>query len=250
MTKQKFDGLAEEYDQSRPRYPEELWDVLTQRLPRRDKRFVMVDAGAGTGIALEGLLPRIPADSQVTAIDISSDMVRVGATKFPQVEWITTEAEPFLEGSDGLDLVVVAQAYQWMDRSRFTSAAYSALRSGGLVAIIQNNRDFEGSDFLDAYETLLEIMSPGYSRGYRSFDIRAELENIFEPGKTGLDVATWERPMSVGDFVEMSSSSTQVQRAIAAYPGFLEEVRNLAEQYAREGSINIVYRSELYTAEK
>lgn len=250
MVKQKFDGLAEEYDQSRPRYPEELWDVLAQRLPLRGERFAMVDAGAGTGIALEGLLPRIPADSQVTAIDVSSDMVRVGATKFPQVEWVTTAAEPFLEGSCGLDLVVVAQAYQWMDRSRFTSAAYSALRSGGLLAIIQNNRDFKGSDFLDAYETLLEKMSPGYSREYRSFDIRAELAETFGAGTIDLDVATWERPMSVRDFVEMSSSSTQVQRAVAAYPGFLEEVRNLAEQYARGGSLSIAYRSELYTAEK
>lgn len=36
------------------------------------------------------------------------------------------------------------------------------------MAVIQNNRDFQNSQFLAAYETLLEKMSPHYSRYYRN----------------------------------------------------------------------------------
>lgn len=55
------------------------------------------------------------------------------------------------------------------------------------------------------------------------------------------------RMLSIDAFVEMSSSSTQVQRAISSIgPIFLEHVRELCLQHQRDGSIVLPYLMEGY----
>src|SRR5699024_9018310 len=113
-----FNGLADSYEQVRPRYPDEFFAYAVDLLPASQPPRV-VDAGAGTGIALEGLLPKLPDGSTVHAVDISEDMLRLGRAKFPDVDWRLGTAEDYL-GSDGeVDLVLAAQSYQWMDRPEF-----------------------------------------------------------------------------------------------------------------------------------
>ena len=244
--KQKFDGLGADYDRYRPRYPDALFDVLAARLSPIEEPHV-VDAGAGTGVALEGLIPRLPAGARIDAVDISGDMVARGREKFPTVTWHVGPAEPFLESITGIDLVVAAQAYQWMDRPRYLSAAADCLTPRGLVAIMQNNRDFTANPFLDAYESLLEELSPGYSRSYRSFDIAAELGERFE-AVTDHRV-TWEWKVRREDFAAMTQTSTQVQRALAADADeFHRRLSALLDAHQSDGDVVLTYTSELFIA--
>ncbi|MFD0396075.1 class I SAM-dependent methyltransferase [Streptomyces nogalater] len=138
----KFDGLANNYDQARPRYPAELFRHVVEYLPKTD-RLTVVDAGAGTGIALEGLLPHLPDDAAVHAVDVSTDMIRVGREKFPHVVWHEGTAEGYLAScpSSSVDLVVAAQSYQWMDRAAYVREAARCLGPAGLCLVIQNNRN-------------------------------------------------------------------------------------------------------------
>ncbi|MFB7664063.1 class I SAM-dependent methyltransferase [Kitasatospora sp. NPDC056138] len=249
--KQKFDGLSQDYDRFRPRYPEQLLRLLVGRLPARE-RLLVVDAGAGTGVELEGLTPLLAADTRYRAVDLSFDMAAQGQAKFPQVEWTVGEAEPFLEQAAEVDLIIAAQSFQWMDRPRFLRAAAGCLTPGGVVAIIQNNRDFGRSPFLDAYESLLEELSPGYSRHYRVFDFAAELTEVFGAAGGTVEVATadWATTMSAQDFVGMSKSSTQAQRAITAHgEGYLKRLEALVRDFATGGELEVPYHSELFTAQ-
>lgn len=136
----KFDGLAESYDRTRPRYPAELFERVVELLPA-DRALTVVDAGGGTGISLEALAPLIPAGSDVHGVDISADMIGLGQRKFPEASWHLGTAECYLETVSDVDLVVAAQAYQWMDRPRFLAATRTSLRAGGVCMIVQNNRD-------------------------------------------------------------------------------------------------------------
>lgn len=240
----KFDGLADSYDRARPRYPAELFLHVVRSLPSGHPP-VVVDAGAGTGIALEALLPLLPPDAEVHAVDISEDMIRVGRAKFPTVRWQAGTAEEHLPGLAGADLVMAAQAYQWMDRPAYLRAAAAALRPGGLCAVVQNNRDYGSGGFAAEYEDLLEKYSPGYSRSYRAIDVGAELGAVF--GAVEHHTCRWAQPMAVEEFVTMSSSSTQAQRAIAAVGDvFLDHVRELCARYEEDGRVALPYLSEAF----
>ncbi|MEU6965935.1 class I SAM-dependent methyltransferase [Streptomyces chrestomyceticus] len=244
----KFDGLANNYDQARPRYPAELFQHLGEYLPKTGRPRVL-DAGSGTGIALEGLLPHLPADATVHAVDVSTDMIRVGREKFPQVVWHEGTAEGYLAScpSASLDLVVAAQSYQWMDRAAYVREAARCLGPAGVCLVVQNNRNHAAGGFASAYEDLLEELSPGYSRSYRSFDIAAELGGVFT--QVERRAADWNQTLTVEEFVAMSSSSTQAQRAVAAVgPVFYARVRQLCALHEAGGRVELPYFSEAFYA--
>lgn len=245
----KFDGLASDYDRYRPRYPSELAEVV---FTNRTEAVRVADVGAGSGIALEWALPAL-VDPEVLAVEPSTDMIESGRLKFPDVTWLQGRGEDILPTLSALDVVMAAQAYQWFDRPAFLRAARTALRPGGRVAIIQNNRNHTSSEFLDAYESLLEENSPGYTRGYRDIDIAAELATGFDtdPAHVTVSVSDWDRTMSVDDFVGMSASSTQAQRAVSAKgERFLDDVRSLAGNFAEDETLQVPYRTELFVVDK
>ncbi|MCX4795226.1 class I SAM-dependent methyltransferase [Streptomyces sp. NBC_01242] len=240
----KFDGLADDYDRTRPRYPAELFAHAVALLPERIRPTV-VDAGAGTGIALEALVPLLPAGAAVHAVDISDDMIRRGKAKFPQVIWEQSTAEEYLGRLSPVDLVLAAQAYQWMDRPAYLAAAVRALRSGGVCMVVQNNRDYGIGGFAAEYEDLLEELSPGYHRTYRAIDVARELSERFD--RVERRECQWRQALTAEEFTTMSSSSTQAQRAIAAVgPVFLERVRALCARYEEAGKVQVPYLSEAF----
>ncbi|WP_455480867.1 class I SAM-dependent methyltransferase [Bartonella sp. B12(2025)] len=245
---EKFDGLADDYDRYRPRYPLTLFQIML--LPLKNKKHLsIVDVGAGTGIALEGIVKLLGNEHQYHAIDVSTDMIKQGQKKFPTVQWYQGRAESILPQISEIDLVVVAQAFQWMDRPKLLRAVSDQLRTGGVMAVIQNNRDFKHSEFLSAYETLLEEMSPHYSRYYRNFDFLQEMSNGFgiSPEKIALHTHNWTMTIPSDDFIGMSRSSTQAQRAIASYQQeYLQRLVALIKQYEVQGNLELLYRSELY----
>lgn len=239
-----FDGLADSYERTRPRYPVELFRHAVGLLPP-DARPLVVDAGAGTGIALEALLPLLPAGADVHAVDVSGDMIELGRTKFPAVTWTKGNAEQHLATFTGVDLVTAAQSYQWMDRPAFRAAAASALRPGGICLVIQNNRDLSAGGLAGDYEDLLEELSPFYSRTYRAIDVEGELATGFD--EVERREQTWNQPLTVNEFVAMSSSSTQAQRAITAVGAlFLHRVRALAARHEKDGHVQVPYVTEAF----
>lgn len=250
--KQKFDGLSDGYDRFRPRYPAALMREIVSRLPGRDDLHV-IDAGAGTGVELEGLIPLLGRKCRYEAVDLSTDMVATGRAKFPHVQWHVAAAEPFLEQSVDADLIIAAQSLQWMDRPRYLAAAKRCLNPSGVVAIIQNNRKVEESRFLYQYEALLEELSPGYSRSYRTFDYAAELAAVFPAHEASVQVLThdWSRTMSPQEFIGLAASSTQVQRAIAEVGRTFEDrLSELLGSFAVKDSLTIPYGTELIMAQR
>ncbi|CDL84643.1 hypothetical protein [Xenorhabdus szentirmaii] len=112
------------------------------------------------------------------------------------------------------DLIIAAQSFQWMDRERVLELARSSLADNGVMAILQNNRDYRYSEFLNEYEDLLEELSPNYSCHYRDFDYAQELNTTFRHEENVNQITLniwWNMIIPNEEFIGMASSSTQVQ---------------------------------------
>ncbi|MBD2786491.1 class I SAM-dependent methyltransferase [Xenorhabdus sp. DI] len=250
--KEKFDGLAKGYDLYRPRYPEALFREIYHWLPK-DRLLSIIDIGAGTGIAIEGLTNLLGQQHHYTAIDISQDMIDIGKQKLPWVNWLHGSTEQHLSRVGSPDLIMAAQSFQWMDRATVLNMARNGLTDNGVMAILQNNRDYRYNEFLNEYENLLEELSPNYSRHYRDFDYVQELNVAFQH-EHALHITLnihWNMTIPGEAFIGMSRSSTQVQRALAAHgEQFIERLKMLVEKYQADDKLTILYESQLFMVVK
>ncbi|MQL48588.1 methyltransferase domain-containing protein [Photorhabdus khanii] len=250
--KEKFDGLAKSYDRYRPRYPQALFCEICHWLPK-DRALSVVDIGAGTGIALEGLANLLGQQHHYTAIDISQDMIDTGKQKLPWVSWLHGSAEQHLANVGNPDLIMAAQSFQWMARATVLNLVRNSLADNGIIAVLQNNRDYRHSEFLNEYENLLEELSPNYRRHYRDFDYAQELNTAFlHENALHITLNThWSMTIPDEAFIGMSRSSTQVQRALAAHGElFIGRLKMLVDKYQFEGKLAILYESQLFMVVK
>ena len=207
-----FSGLEKDYEQARPSYPQAALDYLLDFCPEPP---LVVDVGCGTG-KLTRQLAAVYAKARVIGCDVNVDMVvqARAATPNDRATYCVSPAETLPFDTKEVGMLTAAQAVQWFDRPAFFAEARRVL--AGVLALIENNRDWRSSAFLDAYETLLEENAPRYSRFYRDHDYAAELAAAGFGDVDGCSVR-WMRQMEPNLFVQMARSSTRMQAAWRRY---------------------------------
>lgn len=125
---ESFGSAAESYDRHRPRYPELL---VTALVPK--KHTVVLDVGAGTGIASEQLRQ---AGADVTAIEPNPQMAQIARAKGIEVEQSTFE--DWDPAGRAFDVVVFAQSFHWVEPRGALRKVASILRPGGRLALLSN----------------------------------------------------------------------------------------------------------------
>jgi ubiquinone/menaquinone biosynthesis C-methylase UbiE len=254
-----FARLAGAYQENRPGYPNQLLSVLAERARSQVEQgawtadFLAIDVGAGTGISTRQLAGALSLTCQVVGIEPNTEMLqeaRAGGGPPNLRKYLDGTAEnlPFDAGT--ASLVVAAQAVQWFDRPRYYAEALRVLRPVGIIAVIQNNRSWECSAFLDHYEDLLERYSPGYTREYRDIDFLTEFE-VAGFAHCELHQCDWVRAMSVPAFIGMAKSSTKFAAAVQTHGEdvVLGALIHLIKSAKRdEDLLPIRYHSELFMA--
>ncbi len=250
-----FRGLASRYGSCRPDYPPAIFAALRtrydERAPGPVPPRVVLDVGSGTGIATRLLRATFGTSATIIGLEASADMLLEAKRFTPActVTWVQAMAERLPSVDARVDLVLAAQAVQWFDRPAFYAECVRVLRRGGLLAVVQNNRNWRESRFLSEYERLLETFSPGYTRFYRSFDVLAEWDDA--PGLTGgtrIDLE-WVRTLSSAEFTGMSLSSTKMLAAIDRFGSdwmHRELDRLLMKHLNDRGEIDVPYHTELF----
>lgn len=252
-----FEGLAERYQQSRPDYP----DDLLAHLPRLAGESpgltrALVDVGAGTGIATRAFRRAMGPDWAVTGVEPGPDMRRQAAAATPvedAIAFIDGGAESLPVDDKSMGIVTVAQAIQFFDRPVFYAEAERVLCPGGLLGVLQNNRDWRASALLDAYETYAEANAAGYSRDYRDIDLMGELSALDWAEPAMRFDHTWTMPMTPDRFTAMTLSRRTMKPAVAALgeARVAADLTALAAEHAdATGAVQIPYLSELFVVRK
>ncbi|EKD91578.1 MAG: Methyltransferase type 11 [uncultured bacterium] len=261
---QAFDGLAKNYNQARPTYPREMYDAIVEYWKAGNssavasKPPVIVDVGCGTGISTRALHAALNGNCDMMGIEPGKDMLTTAINASPEnIQYKSGSAESIPVEDASVDIITAAQAAQWFKRPSFYNETQRALKRGGVVAIYENNRDWENSKFLEKHEEFLEAHSVDpktqerYSRHYRDFPYEKELAENFEDAKTY--TFFWNRKMTPEKFLEMTKTSTQVKRATKAI-GEKEVDRyileNANQHVGDDNQVDVSYNTKLYMARK
>jgi SAM-dependent methyltransferase len=148
-----FDAAATVYARGRPGYPAGALDWL---LPPGAR--AVLDLGAGTGKLTAQLVAR---GLDVMAVE-PSDRMRAELERElgDQVAASAGRAEeiPLPDGS--VDVVLVAQAWHWVDPARAVPEVARVLRPGGRIGLLWNRRD-ERVAWVAALSEILTVPDPG-----------------------------------------------------------------------------------------
>jgi SAM-dependent methyltransferase len=158
-----FDSVADSYQDTRPGYPDALFEALERLVgPLAGRR--VLDLGAGTGISTRGLARRGAA---VVALDPSLAMARTLRAATGQVPATLGRAENLPIAGGAVELVTSAQAWHWVRLPEAALECRRVLAPGGRLALWWNVSEDEGAFF----EALISECGIGrYGFGIRQDD--------------------------------------------------------------------------------
>jgi len=146
-----FGVAADVYERSRPPYPA---DAVAWLLP--DHADHVLDLGAGTGKLTRQL---VDGRRRVVAVEPLEQMRETGRAAVPGVEFREGTAEQIPLDDASVDVVLVAQAWHWVDPQRALPEVARVLAPGGRLGLLWNDRD----ERVDWVRELGQIMHEGAS---------------------------------------------------------------------------------------
>jgi ubiquinone/menaquinone biosynthesis C-methylase UbiE len=204
-----FDKTAEEYERTRPEYPDAILDVLP--LP---SDATVVDVGAGTGKLTRVLARRY---EKVVAVEPLDGMRSVLQRVLPSVEALKGSAEkiPLPDGS--VDGVFAAQAFHWFDKATALPEFARVLRPGGIVAVVWNGLDESRpnplpADFQAALHELHEEATHAWKDEPEWEDVLASVFTDVHPRVTVAHDHVLDRPAMLDNLRTVSWIATRDNR--------------------------------------
>lgn len=205
-----FNEAVEIYDEVRPSYPDELFNLL----PAEPE---IVEVGPGTGQATKDLLTR---GASVHAIEIAPAMAARLRSNFPsdrlRISVGDFEATAI---ASGVDAVFSATAYHWISRHAQTDRPAAILRPEGVLAIVDLIQVDSPDDFgfFTAAQPLYERYGQGHTGpqaptcGRADPAIRAVLDADRRFGSIAVRRYGWNQTYSSSDYRNLMQSYSGTQ---------------------------------------
>ena len=161
-----FNALAEQYDAYRPHYPAEALLFLVT-LGDLDRSSDIADIGTGTGrIALE-LAKYVRIVYAVDTASVMLEQLQNSAVEAGLSNVRTIEAPGEATGlqSESLDLVVLAQAFHWMDKSASLKEAGRILKQDQPLVLLWNQVTNTQDNYYAEIVSLIKKSNAAYKGG-------------------------------------------------------------------------------------
>jgi SAM-dependent methyltransferase len=244
-----FDREATTYERTRPSYPADAVEWLTEHLGL-GAGVRTVDLAAGTG-KLTRLLA--PSGAQLVAVEPVEGMRDILRASLPAVPVVSGTAEqlPFASGS--LDAVTVAQAFHWFDADAALPELRRALRPGGRLGLAWNARD-RGIDWVDRIWAVMDRVEK--RAPWREHEQWSETDLPFDRWFGPVHRATFvhEQPLPPEGIVDRFLSVSHVAVLPPAEQArVLDEFREILATHpdtAGRDELRIPYRVDAYWCER
>lgn len=256
MTKNqdRFAGTSVNYAKFRPSYPSALLAKLVEAIAavEADPTAPVIDVGSGTGIFTRQLAASLPGDIPIVGVEPLDEMRDNAKSAEPgahAIAWIAGSAETLPAAVQSVRAVTAATAAHWFDRPVFYAEAARVLVPGGVLAIIEYERDAAGSKAPAAVVSFL--MEQGAEDDFARPDYVAELSTVrnFSDVTIHTDAATLMlTPDELAGLV-LSSSRAKPALGRLGRSGMTDALIRLAEPFrGQDGLIPYGYVFRLVTA--
>lgn len=241
-----FGSGAAGYAAVRPTYPGEAVDWLLEGLAGSfgERRLRVADVGAGAGALTARLAER---GLEVVAVDPDPKMLAQLHVDVPGVPTFVGSGEDLPLPDASVDLVVLAQAWHWVDPERASVEVGRVLAPGGRLGLLWNRRD-ETEPWVAALGDLL-APAPHMAQCAEAPRVGAPLVDAER-----LTTGRWTHDLSPEDVVGLAASRSYV---LAAEPAerqrVLDEVRHLLAGHpdtAGRESIPVPYTTTCWRARR
>jgi SAM-dependent methyltransferase len=237
-----FDAAAAVYARARPGYPDAALDWL---LPTHARE--VLDLGAGTGKLTAQLVARGLA---VTAVEPSQRMrAELEAALAACVTALPGRAEDIPLPDASVDVVLVAQAWHWVDPARAVPEVARVLRPGGRLGLVWNRRDERVGWVAELGELLARPGAPSDAAGAAAE--HASLGSPFGPIER-FETEPWTQALTPEGLVELAASRSYVITLDDARRAeLLARVRGLLDrpELAGAAELSLPYVTECVRAE-
>jgi SAM-dependent methyltransferase len=159
----RFSSRADNYAKYRPSYPAEVIETLRNECCLSPSS-VVADIGSGTGVLAELFLRN---GNRVYAVEPNSEMRKAAELllqRYPEFRSVAGKAEATGLNDKSVDFAVVAQAFHWFDTEAARLEFLRILKPEGWGIVVWNEREFQTTPFLIAYDQLLRRYAPEYAR--------------------------------------------------------------------------------------
>lgn len=246
-----FGADVEGYDAVRPGYPNELFDMIGERLNRRDR---FGEIGPGTGLATAGLMGLQP--QSCVAFEPDASLARFLRARFPTVDIVTEDfCEAKVAGS--FDLIASASSFHWLDERKALRKAHDLLAPDGCIAIWWNvyRETGIGDPFAEAVAPLLsdlDLPPSQTAEHHYGLDQQRHFDRLRSNGFSDLEYRLFrrERTLSASEARALYASFSLVR--ILADPvreALLDNISRIVwDQF--EGAAPTVLLTPIYVARK
>ena len=246
----RFSGLADIYAKHRPSYPEQAIQFIMQRCGLVEES-ILIDIGSGTGIS-----SRLFANLGVHVIGIepNSDMrekaqADISDDRSASISYVDGQAESTGLPAAHADAVLCAQSFHWFDADKALAEFRRILKPNGWVVLMWNERD-ESDPFTnkygDLFHTLSDTSAVEVQRGQAG---KALLQtDLFSDGRRS--VFSSQQLLDEDGLVGRALSASYAPKEKDLAERFEGSLRKLFKQSEKNGTVNLIYETSVYTARR
>jgi SAM-dependent methyltransferase len=238
-----FETVVDEYDEGRPHYPAGVFDALGSL-----RGLVVLDVGAGTGIATRQLLER---GANVVAVDPGIQLLTRAIHRTPALDAIAADgaAMPFAEAT--FDLACFAQSWHWLNPATRCAEVHRVLRTNGRWAAWWSHARADASAWFDTYWSHVEAACPGTNRRQRDTDWGESIavSGLFDVSP--LTVVPWVRTLTVDAWLtDQSSHSYVAHLPDEERAQLMNQLRSTLLDAFPDGHMSVPYETYLWVAQR
>ncbi len=242
----RFSSRVGNYVKYRPRYPKEVVETLRNECGLVSSSMI-ADVGSGAGALTELFLQN---GNQVFAVEPNREM-REAAVRllqvYPGFRSIAGKAEKTTLDSQSVDFVVVGQAFHWFEVEQARCEFLRVLKPAGWVMLVWNEREFDTTPFLTAYDHLLKRYAPEYAREEIKNVYDATLADLFGTGDFATRTFSCLQELDFeGAKGRMLSSSYTPEPGHSNYEQMIVELSRIHRAHQINGRVTFRYITRMY----